>query len=215
MAMGEHLVIDFPAQEDIDMEDFDEHVQQNDAIVDLDFIRVQTQLNQIALQEADDEEFVRRFNEQYQRTTLLPEGMHGPALQQAQSLPIEEPELQASIEPQQVQRPPPLVVVIDDTDDEDDIVIVDADDEPPPPPPQARNQPTHMEHAPPGRAPPTLGHCYVCYEHPACVTVVGCGCISMCGVCSQTLINRGEKRCPHCNQTLINPKGDLYAQVLF
>jgi hypothetical protein len=116
---------------------------------------------------------------------------------------------------EQVQQIDPPLIVIDDTDDDDDDVMII--DNPPPQPAQevAVDKPLHVPHAPPGRAAPEPTTCCCCFVNPACVMVVGCGAICMCGVCCQTLKNLKKHACPHCNRVFLNKDKEMYSQVVY
>jgi hypothetical protein len=72
----------------------------------------------------------------------------------------------------------------------------------------------HLELAPPGRQAPQERICCICLTDPACVLVVGCGTVCLCGVCAKRC-QLSFPYCPHCRGGLVDETGNLVMQVVF
>jgi Zinc finger, C3HC4 type (RING finger) len=105
-----------------------------------------------------------------------------------------------------------------DDDDDDEMVIQDA------PPPQAQQEEqmpqndlpnNHLEFAPPGREAPEQRTCCICLVEPACVIVVGCGSVCMCGTCARRWQQLNKTTCPHCGRVFQDENGLIALQVVF
>jgi Zinc finger, C3HC4 type (RING finger) len=107
-------------------------------------------------------------------------------------------------------------VLISESEDDDDEEVVQGT-----PPPEAANaeellEPliVHLQFAPPNRDAPIANMCCVCLTAPACVLIIGCGTVILCGVCA-VQVQQEMQFCPHCRGGDLDENGQLRMQVVF